>query len=120
MDKQIVYILTGLPYAGKTTLRRELVSRFGFSFVSVDDLIDENGFIVEEMSQEDWNLVYSGAYETMKSYLSEGKSVVIDIGNLKRSERDATKRIAEGQGVSWKLIYVNTSSEDIIQRWSIQ
>ena len=33
----MLYILTGLPYSGKTTLRRELMKRFNFKSVSVDE-----------------------------------------------------------------------------------
>lgn len=112
----MLYILTGLPYAGKTTLRDKLVKRFGFSVASVDEVIDEKGFEVEEMTQDDWNSVYSEAYTRLKSHLSKGKSVVVDIGNLKRSERQTAKNIAESMGVKHKLIYINTPIDEIRKR----
>jgi len=46
----MLYILTGLPYSGKTTLTKELVKRFGFSSVSMDDVMDEKGYEVEQMT----------------------------------------------------------------------
>lgn len=116
MLKQYLYILTGLPYSGKTTLRNELVKRFHFTVASVDEQIDKKEFKVEQMTQEDWNLVYSLAYDELKTLLSEGKTVILDIGNLKRSERDTARRIAESVGVAYKLIYVNSSKEIISQR----
>jgi len=116
MIKAKLYILTGLPYAGKTTLTNELVNRFGFSVVSVDEFIDEKGFEVEQMSQDDWGLVYSKTYERLKKYLTDGKTVILDIGNLKRSERETARRIAESMGVEHKLIYVNTPIEEVKKR----
>ncbi len=112
----MVYILTGLPYAGKTTLRKELVKRFGFSVASVDEKIDKQGFKVEQMTQDNWNLVYSQAYEELRQLLSQGKTVVLDIGNLKKSERNTARQIAESKGASYKLIYVNTPKEEILER----
>lgn len=115
-NKTRVYILTGLPYAGKTTLRTELVKRFRFGVASVDEEIDKKEFKVEQMSQNDWNLVYSQAYDKLKKLLKEGKTVILDSGNLKRSERDTARRIAESKGASYKLIYVNTPKEVVSER----
>lgn len=115
-NKTRVYILTGLPYAGKTTLRNELVKQFGFSVASVDEEIDKHGFQVEQMTQNNWNLVYSQAYDKLKQLLNEGKTVILDNGNLKRSERDAARQIAESKGSFYKLIYINTSKEVVFER----
>lgn len=114
----MLYILTGLPYSGKTTLTKELISRFGFSSVSVDDIMDERGCEVEQMSQDDWNSVYSEGYEKLKKLLSEGKTVVLDLGNLKRSERKTAKQIAESLGSQYKLIYLNVPVSKIKERWT--
>lgn len=114
----MLYILTGLPYSGKTTLTKELVKRFGFSSVSMDDVMDEKGYEVEQMTQEDWNMVYSEGYERLKKLLSEGKTVVLDLGNLKRSERKTARQIAESLGSGYKLIYLNIPVSVIKERWA--
>jgi len=115
----MLYILTGLPYSGKTTLTKELVNRFGFVKVSMDDVIDEKGFEVEDMTQEDWNTVYSEGYEKLKKLLKEGKTVVLDLCNLKRSERQTARNIAESLGKKYKVIYLNVPLEEIKKRWEI-
>ena len=115
----MLYILTGLPYSGKTTLTKELINRFGFFKVSMDDVIDEKGFEVEDMTQEDWNTVYSEGYEKLKKLLQEGKTVVLDLGNLKRSERQTARNIAESLGKNFKVIYLNIPVEEIKKRWEI-
>ncbi|QQS39108.1 ATP-binding protein [Candidatus Woesebacteria bacterium] len=113
----MLYILIGLPYSGKTTLTKELTKRFGFSGVSMDDIMDEKGYEVEEMTQDDWNIVYSEGYKELKKLLSEGKTVVLDLGNLKRSERETAKNIAKSLNVGSKLIYLNTPLNEIRARW---
>jgi predicted kinase len=116
-NKDMLYILVGLPYAGKTTLTKELVNRFGFMRVSMDDVIDEKGFNVVDMTQEDWNLVYSEGYEKLKSLLVEGKTVILDLGNLKKSERDTARRIANEAHVDATMIYLDVPVETIKKRW---
>lgn len=113
----MLYILTGLPYSGKTTLARELNKRFGFSLVSMDEVIERRGDKVEEMIQEDWNTVYSEGYKKLKKLLSRGKTVVLDLANLKRSEKEAAKQIARSLGSDYKLIYLNVLVEEIKRRW---
>lgn len=117
MTIQTLYIITGLPYSGKTTLTKELVRRFGFSVVSMDDIMEKRHLDSATMVQDDWNAVYSEAYDNLKKLLKEGNSIVIDCGNLPVHERETPRNIAESLGVTSKLIYVNTSKEEILRRW---
>ncbi len=113
----MLYTLVGLPYSGKTTLTKELVKRFGFSIVSMDDILDQKGFEVEKMTQENWNLIFSQGYEKLKNLLLEAKTVVLDLGNLKRSERKTAREIAESLGSDHKLIFLDISIDEIEARW---
>ncbi len=117
MEKPTLYILTGRSFAGKSTLRKALVERFGFSVASVDWNIDKHHMHVPDMTQDDWNFVYSQTYERLKQLLKDGKTTILDLGNLKRSERDTARKIAQELGVSYKLIYVNTNEEEVRKRW---
>lgn len=114
----MLYILTGLPYSGKTTLTNELVKRFGFDRVSTDDVIDARGYDVEAMAQEDWDSVYAEGYDKLIKLLMEGKTVVLDLGNLMRSERNTARRIAESLGCEYKLIYLDVPVCEIKERWA--
>ncbi|MDO8498830.1 MAG: ATP-binding protein [bacterium] len=118
MAKPVLYILCGLPYSGKTTLTRELVKRFGFKVVSMDNVMGEKGYDPVTMTQEDWNEVYSEGYERLKEFLRESSSIILDIGNLKKSERQTARDIAQSLGVDYKLIYINTPLEEIKRRRS--
>jgi predicted kinase len=112
-----LYTLTGLPYSGKSTLRKELVKRFGFNLVSTDEIMDEKNMWREgHPTQEDWNLAYSEAYETLKKYLRLGMNVVFDGGSLKFRERETQRKIAKECNARHKLIYINTTREEILKR----
>jgi len=113
----MLYIVTGLPYAGKTTLTNKLVERFGYEVVSVDEQIDQGNYIVEKMTQDDWNVVYSKAFDKLKRLLTESKTVIFDGGSLKRSERNTLREIAEGLNNESRLIYVKIPKREITQRW---
>jgi len=114
--KQHLYIITDLPFSGKSTLAKELVKRFGFERTSVDKMMNKRKMDEVYMNQEDWNLVYSEAYEELEKLLQLGKSVAFDGGSLLKSERNKLKKIAEKCGVKWKLIYMNTPKEVILER----
>jgi len=109
--------MTGLPYSGKTTLTKALVKRFSFSAVSMDNIMEEKGLDSATMVQGDWNAVYSEAYDRLKKLLAEGKSVIVDCGNLPAHERNTPKNIAESLNIPSKLIYVNTTKDEILRRW---
>ena len=117
MTKSMLYIMTGLPYSGKTTLRKELVKRCGFTPVSVDVIMDEKDMWREgHPTQADWNIAYSKAYRQIEQYLKEVKTVIFDCGNLPYHERENSRKIADRVNVQYKLIYVNTSKDEILSR----
>lgn len=120
MKTPTLYTLTGLPYAGKSTLRNELVRRFGWVVISIDDINTERGVGLDErrpITQDDWNTTYTVAYDRLKKYLAEGKNVIFDGGSLLFEERETQRNIAESIGAQTKLIYVNTSLDEIKARW---
>jgi adenylate kinase family enzyme len=45
MSESKLYILCGLPFAGKTTLAKELVKRFGFVHIGIDQINTNFGVV---------------------------------------------------------------------------
>lgn len=115
--KPTLYILCGLPYCGKSTLTKKLTARFDFKVCSVDNKISKHKMDTDKMSQSDWNLVYSEAYEDLKDYLKNGNSVIFDMGHLEKSERNTARAIAKDCNANYKLIYINTPKDEIEKRW---
>ena len=114
-----LYILCGLPFAGKTTLSKALVSELGLSRVSIDDLNNERGIWNDEkgLSPEEWADVYNEAYRRIEALLSQGKSVVDDNANFTRAQRDHLRAIAAKYDVSTMVIYVTTPLAEVRRRW---
>ncbi len=112
-----LYILCGLPYAGKTTLQLEIVKRVNVSVVSVDRIMDELGMWREgHPTQEDWNTAYSEAYRQI-TRVSERRSnghLRLRQSSLPRARK--RRSLADDLGVPHELIYVNTPKQEILRR----
>ncbi len=119
MDKPKLYIITGLPYAGKTTLARKLKERFKVQYASVDEELARGHYDIPAMSQQDWNDVYTSAYAKLEKLLQAGNSVVFDGASLKKSERQNLRGIAERNNAEPRLLYVATPVDVIRTRWRI-
>ena len=116
MTKPKLYIVTGLPYAGKTVLSRELVRRFGFGYASVDAEIDKGSYDITKMVQHDWDDVYTRAFDKLEALLQSGTTTVFDGASLQKSQRQMLREIAVKCGAEPVLIYVNTPYEEITRR----
>lgn len=116
MNAPRLYIVTGLPYSGKSVLSHELIKRFGFSYASVDAEITKGNYDVTKMSQQDWNDVYTRAYESLEWLLRSGKTTIFDGASLTRHERQNLRSIAKDCSAEPVLIYVNTPFEETMQR----
>ncbi|MFL5704416.1 MAG: AAA family ATPase [Ktedonobacteraceae bacterium] len=118
-DMTSLYIMCGLSYAGKSTLSKALVDRFGFSLVGLDEINTERGIGLqgEPISWQEWGRTYIEAYKRIGHLLSQGKSVIYDAANFTREQRDKPKEIAQKHRALTKVIYVNVPKDEAIRRW---
>lgn len=114
-----LYILCGLPFAGKSTLARVLVRERGIQRVAIDDINTERGVWDEQvgMSPEEWANTYNEAYRRIGVLLNQGESVVDDAVNFTREQRDRLRAIAERYRVQTKVIFVDISPTEAQRRW---
>ena len=119
MRKPHLYILCGLPFAGKTTLARALVSRLGISRVAIDDINGERGVWNDEtgMSEEEWTKTYNEAYRRIGIHLSRGEGVVDDSVNFTKGLRDRLRAIAQRYDAHSAVIYIDISLTEAQRRW---
>ena len=118
MSENILYIMTGLPYSGKTTLGKKLVKKIDCQVISTDEILKEKGFWKEkEPTQKDWEIAYKEAGEEVKKYLANGESVIFDESNLCFSQRENLRNIAKDLQIKSKLIYVKIDEKEALKRW---
>lgn len=114
-----VYILCGLPFSGKTTLAKALVARLGFARVDMDEINTRKdvGLHGEAISQEDWDRTYAESYGQLGELLQAGQSVLFDVANFTKAQRDYLRTIAAKHGVFARVIYLDVSELEARQRW---
>lgn len=120
LPKPMLYILCGLPFSGKTTLAKELVKRFGFIRVDLDQINTERGLgskSNDDISDEDWKITYDESYKRVERVLAQGKIVINDTANFTRKQRDKLRTIATNHNITTKVIYVNVPNETARKRW---
>jgi len=105
-----VYILCGLPFAGKTFLAKALVRHLNLPRVSIDEINSERGlgFDNAPISSEDWGITYAESYTRLDAYLRAGRSVVYDAANFTRAERDKARAVAAQSGSEAVVLHVTT------------
>ena len=119
MGQLHLFILCGLPFAGKTTLARELGQRLGFARVEIDAINAERGVWDDRhgMSPEEWDETYRESYRRLEALLRAGRSVIYDATNFTREQRDRPRAIAARHGVPATVIYLDVPEAEARRRW---
>ena len=119
MSRPHLYILCGLPFAGKSTLARELVKSRNFALVEMDAINDERGLGLDgqAISPDDWDITYAEFYKRIDWLLAEGQSVIADAANFTRTQRDQLRTIAQKYHMASTVIYLNLSEAVVRERW---
>jgi predicted kinase len=114
-----LFILCGQPYAGKTTLGRAIVKRFGYETVDVDvtkEHLYGLGLRDEDLTHEQWEWIYEQTDQQIAAYLQGGRSVVDDSRNFRKLERVHAKAIADRDAADFVTVYVRTPEAVLRQR----
>jgi predicted kinase len=113
-----LYILCGLPFAGKTTLAKELEKRFGFVHIDIDQINTMFGVGLrgEPISSEEWERTYTEGYKQLEDALDAGQSIIFEGANFTKELRDRIRAIAGKRGVVSRVIYVDISESEARQR----
>lgn len=118
MNETRLYILCGLPFAGKTTLGKELVERFGFVYIDVDQ-INTNfgvGLCGATISPEEWVRTYAEAYKQLADALNSRNPVLFEGASYTKELRDRLRTIAFERGIASQVIYLDISKSEARQR----
>jgi len=104
-----LYILTGLPGAGKSTHARRLVEETGATHVAMDDAVVAAGLSL--VDYEARFALQPSVEARIPQLLAEGTSVVAEFGSWTRGERDHLRSLADGTGARTELHFVDAPLE---------
>ena len=113
----MLYLICGLPGTGKTTLAGKMSRDTGAVVFSLDEIVAAK---YEAASKCDLKIRQAaGKYEVLSeitSALLMNRSVILDYGFFKKSERERYRQLAYMCGVECKLIYVVADVDRCIER----
>jgi len=114
-----LYIMCGLPFAGKTTVALALVRQVGFRRVAIDDINDERGIWDDTvgLTPEEWANTYAEAYRRIDLLLAQGHSVIDDSVNHTWALRERLRAIAARHGASATVLYIDVPAAEARHRW---
>lgn len=108
-----LYILCGLPFAGKSTLARKLAQQLPCVHLETDALNTELGYGLAgaPISEQQWAATYRAAHQRLDTLLRAGQCVVFDATNGRRVQRERLRQIAKRYAAATTVILVTTTQE---------
>ncbi len=113
-------MLVGLPFAGKTTLAKQLEKRLGFVRLGVDDVKFELGYGElgdDEVTDEVWEKIFGILDSRILEQLRSNQSVINEYAWVTREWRDRARKLATDIGIDTKVIFVDTPENIVRERW---
>lgn len=114
MQERRLYLVCGLPGAGKTTRSRQIVDSVGGLYLSADEWVLGLGMSLLDFDfrvrLQDCLLRQAG------ELLRCGVSVILEFGSWTRSEREAIRQVGERAGALVELHFVDAPLDELVQR----
>ena len=115
-----VVLTCGIAGAGKTTYAKRLEAR-GYVRLSIDEEVWKRFGRYGVDYQPDRYAEYSDAAEAtleqrLLALIDEGRDVVVDYSFWRRAARERYKRLIQGAGGRWELVYLKADLDELRQR----
>jgi hypothetical protein len=114
VNERRLYLVCGLPGAGKTTRSRQLVDATNAVYVSADEWVVGLGMSLVDyefrVKLQSCLLAHAG------ELLRRGLSVVIEFGSWSRAEREAIRQVGAREGAAVELHFVNAPLDELVRR----
>lgn len=124
MSNVFLIFIVGLPCSGKTTVAKEIASRYGFVHYATESVRAE--YLAEKMdTSEDCDFtpeqhayVYGEIAKRTVSAIAEGRSVIVEGVYRNESQRAPIAEIADGYGNDLKsfFYYFSCDTEETVRR----
>ncbi len=119
VTRPILYILTGLSFAGKSVLARDIRSERGLDVIDPDAVGHDMGLGLhgEFLSDAQWSTIHAEAERCAATLLEQGRDVVYDTTSFTRPQRDALRALAYNHGATPIVIHVSIPRDHAWFRW---
>ncbi|MFI6165042.1 AAA family ATPase [Micromonospora haikouensis] len=120
----VVYLLVGLPGSGKSTYARTL-ERDGVLRLSVDEqMMTRHGRLGKDYPTEQHLDLLGPVVDAVRRQLitavKSGRTVVLDHGLGRRSERDEYKQLVTSLGATWRLLHFQVERDELLRRLAVR
>jgi predicted kinase len=116
----VVYLLCGLTGSGKTTYAKRLEAAGAVRLTVDEEVHARHGRYGVDYPTSEYFERERPVVEELRGRLVElvesGRDVVFDHGMWRRDDRNAYKRLVEGHGGRWRLLYFKVDPEVLLQR----
>ncbi len=119
MPRNVLYILSGMSFAGKSVLATAIAERKGVQVIDPDGVRIEMelGLGGEFLSAEVWGTIHAEAEARAKAILEAGHSLVYDTTAFDKGQRDELRGLAYQSGAEPVVIAVKIERDEAYRRW---
>lgn len=118
-DKTL-FILCGLPYAGKSYVADAVRNQTDVVYVSIDTIFSNRGFdwTLNNLPTSDaWQQIFDESYEDVREALRHGKNVLYDSTNHTLASRNKLREVASSVGAHAIVLHIASPVETVWRRW---
>jgi predicted kinase len=119
MSRPRLYVVFGIPFAGKSTIVRELVRQRGCRVIDIDAINTARGVGIAgaAISPEDWAVSFASARAQLDDALAAGASLAYDGHVWSRAQRADFRALASAAGADITFIYLDVPESVARERW---
>ncbi len=109
-----LYVLTGLPGAGKSTRAAQIIAATGAAHVDMDTALRERGISI--VDYETRFAIQPEVEATIAPLLASGRDVVAEFGSWTVEERARLRGYADASGARTELHWLDAPPEECVRR----
>lgn len=116
--RNMLYVLCGYCFAGKSTLARALEATYGFCALGVDEILFERGYAssTRRPTGTEWDECFAEHFRCLEAFVVAGRNVVEDGCNESRGDRDFIRSIAHRHGVGSTIVWLDVAPDVVRAR----